>query len=118
MSKFLQITLSLGLTLLLVVACQKRILVEADHYERNGELLAMIFHPPILEEEYGTHEDRECVVGRHRGHAVAVGEWSLVHVTDPTTCHCILSRLDPSSELPTIIAEVVANLAWLQSSHP
>ncbi|MGH7597317.1 MAG: tetratricopeptide repeat protein [bacterium] len=30
--------LSLGLILLLAVACQKRILVEADHYERNGEL--------------------------------------------------------------------------------
>jgi tetratricopeptide (TPR) repeat protein len=38
MTKVLQITLSLGLILLLVVACQKRILVEADHYERNGEL--------------------------------------------------------------------------------
>ncbi len=38
MRKVLPKLLSLGLILLLAVACQKRILVEADHYERNGEL--------------------------------------------------------------------------------
>jgi hypothetical protein len=90
----------------------------AARYERNGEFLAMIFHPPVLEEDYGTHEDRECVVGKHRGHAVAVGEWSLVHITDPTTCHCILSRLDPMAELPAIVGEVVPNLGGDQPAHP
>jgi anti-sigma factor RsiW len=89
----------------------------AVRYERDGELLAVIFHPPVLEEDYGTHEDRECVVGKHRGHAVAVGEWSLVHVTDPTTCHCILSRLAPA-DLPAIVAEVVPDLGLLQPSRP
>jgi len=85
----------------------------AVRYERDGEFLAMIFHPPVLEEDYGTHEDRECVVGKHRGHAVEVGEWSLVHVTDATTCHCILSRLDPMTDLPPIVAEVVPNAGRL-----
>jgi tetratricopeptide (TPR) repeat protein len=48
MRKVLPKPLSLGLILLLFVACQKRILVEADHYERNGELdkaeLALMRH--------------------------------------------------------------------------
>jgi hypothetical protein len=78
----------------------------AVRYDRDGELLGAIFHPPVLREDFGTHEDRECVVGKHRGHAVEVGEWSLVHVTDPTTCHCVLSRLDMESGLPAIMAAV------------
>ncbi|MBW7905328.1 MAG: zf-HC2 domain-containing protein [Phycisphaerae bacterium] len=78
----------------------------AARYDRNGELLGAIFHPPVLREDFGTHEDRECVVGKHRGHAVEVGEWSLIHVTDPTTCHCVLSRLDMESGLPAIMAAV------------
>ncbi len=90
----------------------------AVRYDRDGEFLAMIFHPPVLEEDYGTHEDRECVIGKHRGHAVEVGEWALVHVTDATTCHCILSRLDPMTELAPIVVEVVPNVGALQSAHP
>jgi len=78
-------------------------------YVRDGQFLAAIFHPPVLEEQYGTHEDRECVIGSHRGHAVEVGDWRLVHVTDPSTCHCILSTLDESTELPPVLSALVPN---------
>jgi len=78
----------------------------ATRYERDGELLAAIFHPPVRKEDFGSHQDYECVVGKHRGHMVAVGEWRMVHLTDPTTCHCVLSRLSESEELPAIMRAV------------
>lgn len=78
----------------------------AARYDRNGEFLAVVFHSAVLQEHYGTHQDHDCVVGKHRGHKVPVGEWSLVHLTDPTTCHCVLSRLDESTELPPVMAAI------------
>lgn len=78
----------------------------AVRYSRNGEFLGTIFHRPVQREEFGTHKDYECVVGKHRGHAVAVGEWKLVHLTDPTTCHCVLSKLDERTELPAVLNAV------------
>lgn len=78
----------------------------AARYARDGEMLCVLFHPPVLKEQFGTHEDRDCIVGKHRGHAVAVGDWSLVHLTDATTCHCVLSRLDEDRELPAVMAAV------------
>jgi len=83
----------------------------AAQYSRNGEFLGVIFHAPVLREHFGTHKDRDCVVGKHRGHRVPVGEWSLVHLTDPTTCHCVLSRLDESTELPAVMAAVAPRSA-------
>lgn len=78
----------------------------AARYVRDGEFLGVLFHAPILREHFGTHRDRECVVGKHRGHKVPVGEWSLVHLTDATTCHCLLSRLNEGSEIPAVLAAV------------
>lgn len=78
----------------------------AASYARGTEFLAAIFHPPVKQEDFGTHQDYPCVVGQHHGHRVDVGEWKLVHVTDPTTCHCVLSRLDEKTELPAIFAAV------------
>jgi len=78
-------------------------------YDRQGELLAAVFHPPVRKEDFGSHKDYQCVVGQHRGHAVSVGGWTMVHVTDPTTCHCVLSRLD-QSELPSILQAVAPDL--------
>lgn len=82
----------------------------AARYVRNGEFLGVLFHAPVLKEDFGTHRDRECVVGKHRGHKVPVGEWSLVHLTDPTTCHCLLSRLDEESEIPAVLAAVAPTI--------
>jgi hypothetical protein len=86
----------------------------AARYERNGEFLAAIFHPPVKREDFGSHKDYECVVGKHRGHAVSVGEWKLVHLTDPTTCHCVLSRLDEHSELPAVMRVLATGSTALQ----
>ncbi|MEK6676462.1 MAG: zf-HC2 domain-containing protein [Planctomycetota bacterium] len=83
----------------------------AARYDRAGEFLGVLFHPPVLREDFGTHKDRSCVVGKHRGHKVPVGEWSLVHLTDPSTCHCVLSRLDEATELPAVMAAVAPGSA-------
>ncbi len=78
----------------------------AARYDRPGEFLVAIFHATVFEEDFGTHEDYPCVVGEHCGQKVEVGEWKLVHVTDPTTCHCVLSRLDEATELPGVLSAV------------
>jgi hypothetical protein len=81
----------------------------AARYDRAGEFLAAIFHPPVRKEDFGSHKDYDCVVGQHRGHAVSVSGWTMVHVTDPTTCHCVLSRLD-QSELTPVLRAVAPDL--------
>lgn len=78
----------------------------AARYSRGTEFLAVVFHTPVLREQYGTHQDYQCIVGQHRGHRVAVGEWTLVHLTDPSTCHCVLSRLDETTTLPAILSAI------------
>ncbi len=83
----------------------------AARYGRSGEFLGVVFHPPVLREHFGTHKDHSCVVGKHRGHKVPVSEWALVHLTDPTTCHCVLSRLDEATELPAVMAALVPAIA-------
>lgn len=88
-------------------------------YRRNGEFVGTIFHRAIHPEDYGTHRDYPCVVGEHRGHRVQVGEWRLVHVTDATTCHCVLSRLDETTELPAILQAVAPDFKpAAEHSHP
>lgn len=90
----------------------------AATYRRAGELIGTIFHRAIHPEDYGTHRDHPCVIGEHRGHRVDVGEWRLVHVTDATTCHCVLSRLDESKELPAILHAVAPDFQPADNSHP
>jgi hypothetical protein len=80
--------------------------IAAEYYRDDGEFLAALFHPTVQREDFGTHKDRECVIGKHRGHTVEVGQWRLVHLTDPTTCHCVLSRLDLEHEVPAVMAAV------------
>jgi len=82
----------------------------AAAYDRDGEFLAVVFHPPMKHEKFGSHENYPCVIGEHCGHKVQVGEWSLVHLTDPTTCHCLLSRLDEQSQMPTVMAAIAPKL--------
>ncbi|MCH8966864.1 MAG: hypothetical protein IID43_04235 [Planctomycetes bacterium] len=82
----------------------------AASYKRDGEFLATIFHAPVKKENFGTHKDYPCVVGKHHGHKVEVGAWKMVHLTNPTTCHCVLSRLDERTELPAVMAAVAPEL--------
>lgn len=82
----------------------------AAAYDRDGEFLAAVFHPPMKHEKFGSHENLPCVIGDHCGHKVQVGEWKLVHLTDPTTCHCLLSRVDEQSEMPAVMAAIAPKL--------
>lgn len=79
-------------------------------YDRNGEFLGAVFHRPVHKENFGPHKDYPCVVGKHEGHKVSVGEWKLVHLMDPTTCHCVLSRLDERTELPDVMSAVAPDM--------
>ncbi|MFQ5492323.1 MAG: anti-sigma factor family protein [Phycisphaerae bacterium] len=90
----------------------------AAAYSREGGFLATVFHAPVRQEDFGGHKDYPCVIGKHRGHKVEVGNWRLVHLTDATTCHCVLSRLDEQQELPAVMAAVAPNLpATGRTSH-
>ncbi len=88
----------------------------AASYRRGNDFLATIFHPPVEQENFGTHKDYPCAIGKHRGHKVEVGSWKMIHLTDPTTCHCVLSQLDEATELPAIMA-AVAPLAAAGPPH-
>ncbi|QOJ02874.1 MAG: zf-HC2 domain-containing protein [Planctomycetia bacterium] len=92
----------------------------AARYTKNGEFLGAIFHRPVQREHFGTHKDYGCVIGQHRGHAVAVGDWKLVHLTDATTCHCVLSKLDEKSELPLVLSKIAPDSLSqpLSEEHP
>lgn len=91
-------------------------------YDRDGEFLAAVFHQPMAHENFGSHENFPCVIGEHCGHKVRVGEWTLVHLTDSTTCHCLLSRLDEETEIPAVMNAIAPRLAEAQPgethTHP
>jgi len=78
----------------------------AARYDRPGEFLIAVFHATVFEEDFGTHKDYPCIAGKRCGQKVVSGDWKLVHVTDPTTCHCVLSRLDETTELPAVLSAV------------
>lgn len=88
----------------------------AARYERSGELLVAIFHPTVHSEQFGTHRDYPCIVGRHHGHMVKVGDWRLIHVTDPVTCHCILSKL-PDRDLAPVLKTVAPRSKSTEHTH-
>ena len=89
----------------------------AAAYDRNGEFLAVVFHPPVKREEFGSHKNFPCVIGEHCGHKVQIGEWKLVHLTDPTTCHCLLSRLDEQTEMPAVMSAIVPEFVGGGDDH-
>ncbi len=89
----------------------------AASYERDGEFLGVVFHRPVHKENLGPHKDYPCMVGQHEGHKVSVGEWKLVHLMDPTTCHCVLSRLDEQTELVGVMAAITPDLSTGHSQH-
>ncbi len=86
-------------------------------YDRDGEFLAAVFHPPMKHEKFGSHENNPCVIGKQCGHKVQVGEWKLVHLTDPTTCHCLLSRLDEQSEMPAVMKAIAPQELSTAGNH-
>lgn len=82
MRKVLSKLLSLGLILLLFVACQKRILVEADHYERNGELdkaeLALVRHLETYPDDHAARFQLGELHGRMGRYAQMLSDFAAV----------------------------------------
>ena len=78
----------------------------AARYERGAEPLVVFFHAPVDRPIYGMHVQSTCMVAGRHGHSVEVGAWRLVHFTDPTTCHCVLSTLDVQTELPAVLEAI------------
>jgi len=90
----------------------------AAAYDRDGEFLAVVFHTPMKHERFGSHESYPCVIGKHGGHKVQVGDWKLVHLTDRTTCHCLLSRLDEQTEMPAVMKAIAPGSPQALSNQP
>lgn len=78
----------------------------ATSYTLNGQALFIIIHAAAKEESFGVHQDTPCVVGQHHGHQVSVGAWKMVHLTDSTTCHCLLSTIDDESRISQVLSAV------------
>jgi hypothetical protein len=49
--------------------------------------------------------------------SVEVKPWRLVHFTDPTTCHCVLSTLDVEKELPAVFAAIAPGFKTGEGRH-
>jgi hypothetical protein len=56
----------------------------------------------------GVHRQSCCHVAGREGQRVEVGPWQLIHFTDPSTCHCLLSLLDEASQA-AVFAAVAPN---------
>ncbi len=89
----------------------------AARYSRDGEPLMVFFHPPVDKTRLGTHRDQPCHVGHTHGYKVEVGAWRLLHFTDPTTCHCVLSNLDPQTQLVPILQAVAPQFSEDQADR-
>lgn len=83
----------------------------AARYRSNTDPLVVFFHPPMSKTPMGIHRDSPCAVACQHAHRVEVGPWHLVHFTDPTTCHCVLSKLDMDAELPAVLAAIAPRFA-------
>ncbi len=89
----------------------------AAWYEGENGPLIVFFHTPVNRENVGVHKEMPCLVGNHYGQRIDIGPWKLLHFTDPTTCHCILSTLDVESELPAVFAAVAPQFTSAQEGH-
>lgn len=78
----------------------------AARYRRGREPLMVFFHTPVARTEFGVHRESQCHVAGREGQRVEVGLWRLIHFTDPTTCHCLLSKLDKESEIFAIMQSI------------
>jgi len=90
----------------------------AATYRRGDEPLVVFFHPPVDKENLGIHRHSPCIVGDRHGQKVEVGPWRLIHFTDPTTCHCLLSKLDEGPELFEIMAQIAPKFTESSQDSP
>ncbi len=87
----------------------------AATYERDGTPLFLIFHPARdnMKGPTGT----ACRIGDLRAGQIEAGPWSLVHVMDDTTCHCVLSTLNNADLEPVVLAIAPALKAGMPAHH-
>ena len=96
----------------------------AARYTRGDDVLMTFVHSHLPDERTGAHAYAPCSVGDRQCRQVEVGRWRLVRLEEetrcacgkadgvcrcgmePTTCHCILTTLDPATELPPIFAAI------------
>ncbi len=78
----------------------------AASYRSGREPMLVFFHRPTHGEHLGMRAEVDCIVEGQQVHSVEVGPWRLVHFTDPTTCHCVLSKLDVEKDLPAVFAAI------------
>lgn len=91
----------------------------AATYRRGDEPLVVFFHPPVDKELMGIHRHSSCIVAKPHGQKVEVGPWHLIHFTDPTTCHCLLSKLEEGPELYEVIACIAPRFTQTSGqTHP
>jgi anti-sigma factor RsiW len=89
----------------------------AARYRRaDGEPVFVFFHSPVSKTLMGVHRESHCDLAQG-SHCVEVGPWQLIHYTDPTTCHCLLSRVRDESQLRAILAAISSGLASTAPSH-
>jgi hypothetical protein len=63
------------------------------------------------------HRESQCHVAGRGGQCVEIGPWQLIHFTDATTCHCLLSRLTNPDELHAVLAAVSPDFTTTQPAH-
>jgi hypothetical protein len=85
----------------------------AARYRRGNEPLVVFFHPPLDKTQMGVHRQSCCHVAGREGQRVEVGPWQLVHFTDPSTCHCLLSKLDEAGQ-SAVFAAVAPSFSQTQ----
>jgi hypothetical protein len=64
----------------------------AATYENESTPLFLIFHP--AGDNVASAQGTSCKIGDLRAGQIEAGPWTLIHVMDDTTCHCVLSTLD------------------------
>jgi hypothetical protein len=79
-------------------------------YRREAEPLLIFFHSNAHSDLSGTYQEKECVIGNHEGIQIQVGSWRLMHFTTRTTCHCVLTTMDPGPELEDLVRAVALDL--------
>lgn len=84
----------------------------AARYRRDsdGDMVFTCFHRPMNKTLLGVHRESHCALAKG-SHAVEAGPWQLIHFTDPTTCHCLLSRETSEPLLREMLAAISPQLA-------
>jgi mycothiol system anti-sigma-R factor len=86
-------------------------------YHRGSEPLVVFFHPPMTGTRLGVHRESDCPVAGREGHRIDVGPWRLIHFTDPTTCHCLLSRLDREEDVFAVMGGIAPSFTGYLRSN-